>query len=226
MYQKTYAVKLTGVNDILLHKDNIQWGERVKIWSKEPANKAVSVAGDDRSPAWTWLGCCYDEIGKDYMVIDADCIMSMLRDGGKKCPAPNGKGSMKAQTQSGIIMLEIAWPLLTNGKEINLKSLMNGLHNELDFSKHEESAKAEGFELFVKRAKIGANKHVRVRPRIRNWSASGRLIVVDPQITTTMLQNILTFGGRFCGLGDWRPGSPKSPGQFGTFTAEVEEIKD
>lgn len=219
--QKDYAITLTGINDLLLHKDNITWCERVKKWSKDPANKKDSVAGDDRTPAWTWLGYCYDANG--LMVIDADNIMSMLRDGGKKCPAPTGKGSMKSQTQSGIICAEIGWPIEINGSTINYKAILDQLANEHDFELHEKVAKENGFELFVKRAKIGKNKHIRVRPRFSRWSASGTLMVTDKQITQDMLQMILNFAGVYCGLGDWRPGN-MAPGQFGTFEARVELI--
>lgn len=220
--QKNYRVEITGMNDLLLHKDNIIWSERIKKWAKDPSNKKISVAGDDRTPAWSWLGCCYDANG--IMTMDADCIMSMLREGGKKCAAPTGKGSMKSQTQSGIICAEIGWPLMINGKTINYKKMLDVLANELDFEVHEQFARDNGFELFVKRAKIGKNKHVRVRPRLSKWSCSGTLMVTDRQITAEMLKNILLFGGAYCGLGDWRPGSP-SPGQFGTFIADVTEIK-
>lgn len=219
--QKNYRVTLNGMNDLLLHKDNIVWSERVKKWIKEPANKKTSVSGDDRSPAWTWLGCCYEANG--ILTVDSDLIMSMLRDGGKKCPAPTGKGSMKSQTQSGIICAEIGWPLIVNGHTINYRKILDTLANELDFEIHEKVARENDIELFVKRAKIGKNKHVRVRPRLSNWSCSGTLMVTDSQITQDMLRNILTFGGAYCGLGDWRPGSP-SPGQFGTFEATIEAI--
>lgn len=222
MYQKNYAVTITGATDLLLHKDNIDFGAKVKSWSKDPANKSISTAGDDRTPAWTWLGCLY--IANDRLVIDSDNIMSMLRDGGKKCPAPSGKGTMMRQTQSGILCNEIGWPLMVNGKEILSTELM-GLMKEPEFEVHERAAEAHGFRLFVKRAKIGTSKHVRVRPRFSNWSASGTLTVLDKTLTTETLQNVLTFAGAFSGVGDWRPSSPKSPGQFGTFTATVKEIK-
>jgi hypothetical protein len=75
----------------------------------------------------------------------------------------------------------------------------------------------------VKRARVGTSKHVRVRPRFSNWSASGTLTVVDPSITQEMLQHILTFAGCFCGVGDWRPSSP-TPGQFGRFTATITKL--
>ena len=220
MKARNYKIEMTGVTPLLLHKDNIQWGERVKAWSKNPANKPKSVAGDDRTPAWTWLGYCYDANGQ--IVIDADNIMAMLRDAGKKCPAPTGKGTLKAQTQSGIIVNEIGWPVISTAGVVDYKALM-ALKEEEDFSKHEEAATAAGFELFVKRAKIGASKHVRVRPRFNAWEASGSVIVVDDTITTRVLQNLFTVAGTFVGVGDWRPGSPAS-GRFGQFTAMVTEL--
>jgi hypothetical protein len=129
---------------------------------------------------------------------------------------------MKAQTQSGIICDKIGWPLLVDGSEIKTAAIM-ALKNDNDFEKHIELSKLLGFELFVKRARIGTSKHIRVRPRFKNWSASGTLTVVDQQITKEMLQTILTFAGSYCGIGDWRPSSP-TPGQFGRFIAEVKEI--
>lgn len=220
MYQKNYKVTLTGQTDIIMHRDNITFGEQVRAWTKDPANKKVSVAGDDRTPPFTWLGYLYTANGK--VVIDADNIMSMLRDGGKKCPAPTGRGSMKSQTQSGIICNEIGWDLTVGGREIDADKLMK-LIDEPEFPLHEQAAKDAGFTLFVKRARVGTSKHVRVRPRFEGWSASGTLTVVDPTITKEMLQTILTFAGAFCGIGDWRPSSP-TPGQFGRFTAQIESI--
>jgi hypothetical protein len=51
------------------------------------------------------------------------------------------------------------------------------------------------------------------------------LTVLDDMISTDVLANILTFAGAYAGLGDWRSSSPKSPGNFGKFTVEAEEIK-
>lgn len=207
--QKNYMVMLSGMRDLLMHKDNIQHGERVKKWSKDPANKDVSVAGDDRSPAWTWIGYLYAEYGK--VVIDSDNLMTMLREGGAQVSTGKGKKTFKAQTQSGIIVNEIDYE--------PIKALLN----ENDFEKHLEITEELGITLFVKRAKIGMSKHIRVRPRFSNWQASGTITVTDPMLTKDVLQDILTFAGARCGLCDWRPSS-KSPGQFGTFVATLEEI--
>jgi len=221
MKARTYKVTLTGESPLLMHRDNIQHGEAVKRWCKDPMNKKASVAGDDRTPAWTWIGYCYND-GK-VLTIDADNLMSMLRDGGKRCPAPTGKGSMKAATQAGIIVNEIGWPVNVNGKTLVWKEFVHMLESE-DFAEHEKFAAELGFALFVKRAKVGTSKHVRVRPRFDTWSCSGTLTVLDEQITRAMLETILTHAGFYCGLGDWRPGAPTAPGQFGRFSAVVDPL--
>jgi hypothetical protein len=64
-----------------------------------------------------------------------------------------------------------------------------------------------------------------VRPRFDTWACGGTLTVLDEQITTEMLTTILKHAGFYCGLCDWRPGSPTAPGQFGRFDVEVEQVK-
>jgi hypothetical protein len=220
---KRYKVTLVGESPLLMHKDNIQFGEKSTAWSRDPRNKGASVAGDDRTPAWSWIGYCYHD-GVN-LCLDADNLMTMLRDGGKRCPAAKGKGSMKSQTQSGLLINEIGWPLMVGGAVVPFAPIA-ALEKESEFAKHEDMAKSMGFELFAKRAKIGTRKHVRVRPRFDKWSASGTITVLDASITSAVLDQILTHAGFFCGICDWRPSSPMAPGQFGRFTHTMEEIKD
>jgi hypothetical protein len=221
MDYKKYEVTLTGATPLLMHRDNILSGERVKAWSKDPANKKLSAAGDDRTPAWTWIGYCYFD--SNVVVMDADNLMAMLRDAGKKCPAARGKGSLKAATQSGIIVDQIGWPIEVKGGATIPMASITALQDENDFAKHESLAKSLGFELFVKRAKIGQAKHVRVRPKFDTWSCSGTITVLDESLTTAILQTLFDQAGRYVGIGDWRPGSPAS-GRFGMFTATIKEI--
>ena len=136
---------------------------------------------------------------------------------------PGGRSgkTFKAQTQSGIIY-EPFMSLYVGGKEIPIKPFTD-LCGVSDYEKHQKAARKHGFMLWLKRAKIGQAKHVRVRPRFDEWSAVTTLTVIDEQITTGVLRSILTQAGRYKGLGDWRPSSP-TPGQFGTFTVEVEEV--
>lgn len=205
---------------MLLHHDNLDFGERVKAWQKDPANRNKSVAGDDRSPAWTWIGCLYHDADK--LVIPADNLMTVIREGAKRV-STGKRGTFKSQSQSGILINEESWPLFVNGKTVAWNEVTT-LGAEESFDKHQKFAIAHGFELFVKRAKIGQAKHVRVRPRFQNWSCTGSVTILDDAITKPLLQTILDQAGRFAGLGDWRPSSPKSPGPFGTFTATVEEM--
>lgn len=216
-----YKITLTGERDLLLHSDNIDFSERVKKWQKDPANRAKSVAGDDRSPAWSWIGYLYHD--KKQLVIPSDNLMTVLREGAKRVSTGKRGGTFKSQSQSSILINEESWPLLVNGESVDWMEVVN-LGDEEDFEKHQKVVAGFGFELFVKRAKIGNAKHVRVRPRFQNWSCSGTVTILDDTITKDTLEMILSQAGRFAGLGDWRPSSPKSPGPFGTFTATVEEL--
>ena len=120
----------------------------------------------------------------------------------------------------GLVVNEAAWPVMVGDRTIQYAPIKTLIENP-DFDAHVAAATACGFELFVKRAKIGAAKHVRVRPRFDEWAISGSITVFDEMITNDVLTNILTFAGTYAGLGDWRPSSPKSPGPFGKFTVAV-----
>jgi len=215
---KTYSVEMTGVTPVIFHNDNLSWSEQIKKWCDDPNNKKFSVAGDDRTPAWRWIG--YSYFDKGVMCVPADNLMTLLREGGAKCPTGKKGATYKRQTQSGLVVNEVAWPLI-GPKGTVLQSDVETLVGNNDFPDHEKFADDHGFFLFVKRAKIGTAKHVRVRPRFDSWSASGTITVLDETITKDVLTNILTQAGIYCGLGDWRPSSPKSPGAFGKFSVKV-----
>lgn len=216
----SYQVEITGTSPLLLHNDNITFADGLKKWREVPANKALSVPGDDRSPAFSWLACLYED-GLN-IVMPADNLMRCLMEGGASVPTGKGPKTFKAQTQSGMLVREAAWPLTIDGRALPFAPF-DALKTELEFSVHEQAAKDHGFVLFVKRAKIGSAKHVRVRPKFYRWSCGGVIDVQDQQLTLSVLQTILTFSGRYKGLGDWRP-SGRTPGPFGMFSATVTKI--
>lgn len=219
---RTYEVTLIGKTPLLMHHDNIEWSDYMDEWKASPDNKKGSKAGDDRSPAWRWLGCVYHD-GAHVCIPQAN-IMRALMEGGAMVPVPGGKmgKTFKSQTQSGMMSVEQFWKLYVNGEEISWPAVEK-LKDEQDFAKQKEAARALGFDLMVKRAKIGASKHVRVRPVFAGpgWRAIGKLAVWDEQITEKNLGLILEYAGQYKGLGDWRPGG-KTPGPYGTFEAEIE----
>jgi hypothetical protein len=220
---KRYKIELHGETPLIMHKDNLAYGEKIKAWQKDPENKVASVAGDDRSPAWTWIGYTYHD-GK-HIGIDADNIMTMLREGGAKV-LRTGKETYKKATQSGVMLDQQQFSLLVGGKQIKFEAI-KPLIMEIDFSKHIETAERLGFELLVKRAKVGQAKHVRVRPMFREWTAVGSITVLDEELsglTKGVIETVLRQAGALVGLCDWRPSSPKASGTFGRFTSTVTEI--
>lgn len=220
---RQYAVTLTGKTPLLLHADNIEWQDRLKLYDATPEAKKVKVAGDDRSPAWRWLGSLYHD-GKS-ITVPSDNLMRCMLEGGALVPVPGGRSgkTFKAQTQSGAAVKEPHWSILVNGKSVDVRPFLK-LTKEMDFDKHQELAQKNGFVLSIKRAKIGQSKHVRVRPRFDEWVLKGTLMVWDDQLTLNVLRDIWSSAGEFKGLCDWRPSS-KTPGVYGTFTAQIEELK-
>jgi len=216
---KTYHVSLTGATPLLLHNDNIEWSDQMEQWRKIPDNKKSSKAGDDRTPAFTWIGSMYFDGG--LACIPADNLMTMLREGGAKCPTGKRQETFKRHTQSSLIVNESSWPIYGTKGTVSQDDVQQ-LMDIPDFEAHKDTAEDLGFMLFVKRAKIGQSKHVRVRPRFDTWQASGSITVLnDDIISKEALKLILDTAGMYAGMCDWRPSSPRSPGAFGKFTAEI-----
>lgn len=220
---ETYRVTITGTQPLLMHADDIEWADEMERWKLDKDNKKMSKAGDDRTPAHRWIGSLYrNEAGE--VILPTENLMRALMEGGAMVLVPGGRSgkTFKAQTQSGIMPRSLGWPLLVDGKPIASKPI-EGLLSERDFAVHKSTVEELGFSLFVKRARIGSSKHVRVRPRFDRWQARGELSVSDEQITATVMKDIFEMAGTYKGIGDWRPSS-KTPGTFGMFTASVERV--
>jgi hypothetical protein len=217
---RSYTVTLTGKMPMLHHADNIEWSDSMDAWKNDPSNKKGSKAGDDRSPAFRWLGSLYHN--GQVVAIPNDNLMRCFMEGGAMVPVPGGRSgkTFKAQTQSGMLVDGTHWPLLIDGQPVPVAPIL-ALKTEKDFAAHQRAAEKSGFTLHVKRAKIGQSKHVRVRPMFERWSTSGVVHVWDEQITPDVLAQVVTQAGLYKGLGDWRPGG-KTPGPFGMFTATVQ----
>lgn len=219
---RRYEITITGQTPLLMHWDNIDWADKLDDWKNDPSNKKTSKAGDDRSPAWRWIGSMYHD--GVHVAVPNDNLMRCLMEGGAMVPVPGGKSgkTFKAQTQSGMMVSEPFWPVLIDGCAVQM-SAINPLLQIDDFAKHKDAAASLGFRLHVKRAKIGQSKHIRVRPCFDRWAVRGSVSVWDEQITERVLADVLRYAGQYKGLGDWRPGG-KTPGSFGMFEASVTEV--
>ena len=226
---KEYRVTLTGLTPLLLHNDNLAFAEKVNAWRRDPGNKEMSRPGDDRSPGWSWLGYTYHD-GR-YIGVSADNLMTMLRDGGAKVKTGKGPETYKKQTQAGINIHDQQWPILMSGRPIEIKPIWDALMGVSDperFFEHLDTVEKAGFELSVRRAKVGRNKHVRVRPMFTaGWQLIGNLMIADEEtsgLSTDILSRILNQAGSLIGLGDWRPLSPQASGSYGRFEAAIDVI--
>lgn len=212
---KRYSFVLTGQTPLLMHADDILFADRLQEWRKDPKNKSVSKAGDDRSPAWTWIGGLYHD--SENVALPADNLAVALRQAGSKITL-KGMKTFKEEAVSGLMIEEEFLPLIVGGKAIAVAPIL-GLTEENDFTVHLKAVEDAGFTLFMKRAAIGASKHVRVRARFNAWSVKGTVAVDSEALKPDILTQLFTIAGRV-GVGSWRPGG-KTPGRFGMFTAAI-----
>lgn len=216
-----YQITLKGLTPLLMHNDNLSFTEKVMAWRKAPENKEFSVPGDDRTPPWTWIGYLYHD-GQN-IGVNSDNLMTMLREGGAKLLTGKRQETYKKHTQSGLMIDQQQWDLYTNGSLVPIENIKPLIGNT-NFHEHIKTTENFGFELLVKRAKIGRAKNIRVRPMYWNWELRGSLTVIDKEIsgiTRDVLTTILNQAGAICGLCDWRPSSPNS-GTFGKFEPVIQ----
>lgn len=216
-----YNFTLTGTSPLLMHADNIEAADIVEKWRKNPKNKGVSRRGDDRSPAWTWQSYCYFDT-KGILSIPGDCVQSALNEAGGKMTAIQGKGSLKRSVAAGILIPTEFLSFRFDGRSVSITQIDEV--RELEFDRQKAAMRKIGFDLHAKRAKIGKQKHVRVRPRFENWTVTGSIEVLLPEFKLETIQELFDIAGSRIGIGDWRPNSPTSPGSFGKFSAVVEKL--
>lgn len=205
---------LTGVMPLLMHPDDVEASDMLSEWRKDPANKNMSTPGDDRSPPWTWQTNLYSD-GINVTIPSAN-LMVALRQAGTQLILKKQK-TYKEISQSGLLIPTEYLEFCCDGKQIAMADVTT--LRDLPFAKQAEAVQSLGFKLFVKRAKIGQSKHVRVRPRFDRWSLSGSIQILVPEISYDILGKLFDLAGRV-GLCDWRPGC-KTPGPYGMFEAKL-----
>lgn len=223
MGTRKYAVELTGKTPLLLHPDDIEWADRMEDWKNDPANSGESRAGDDRTPAWRWIGNMIHD--GEHAAVSSAMLMKCFMEGGAMVPVPGGKNgkTFKSQSQSGMTVLEPAWKITTPRGLVPIAAV-HALMTEKSFAAHKDAAAKMGFDLFVKRAKVNTSKHIRVRPRFTEWKLSGTLAVWDDALVERSIVDILIYSGEYKGIGDWRPSAKSSPGPHGRFSVKVQEV--
>ena len=217
-----YQFSLIGVNPLLMHRDDVEAADVLDAWRKDPANKVSSKAGDDRSPAWTWSTYLYSD--GTHVAMPQDNIMAALRHAGSAVSG-GGRTTLKAKSQTALVIPDEFCTFTTGGKQISMGDI--AALRGMDFTSQSSKCRELGFRLFLKRAKIGQAKHVRVRPRFDEWRVDGVIEVArygdTDEISFEQLKLLFELAGRTAGLCDWRPSSKQSPGPYGQFRTELKK---
>lgn len=213
------AFEIVGQTPLLMHRDDVDAADELSSWRRAPENKGVTVAGDDRSPGWTWQTYLHHD--GEFVAVPMEWLMAALKTAGAQMTLKKQK-TFKEATQSGIFV-PTEFIELRVGKDNERVAIEDVVAlRDKPFSAQAQDVQDLGFRLFVKRAKVGMSKHVRVRPRFDRWTARGEIEVVAPEITFEIVSRLFDLAGRG-GFGDWRPAS-KSPGAFGMFTAKIKKV--
>jgi hypothetical protein len=228
---RSLTLTLSSTTELLMDRDNISFAEEVVRWTKDPDNAEAQRAGDDRAPAWGWLGKLH--YGLDGFVgIPENMLGPCIRGAGAMIPHPTLRGgkTLKEASQSGIQFAQTSYPLfvptLDGWTPIAYEPLYAQLKEEEDFSQHEAVVKTLGFTLDVRRAKPQYNRtHIRVRPMLRSWRCVCGLAISDDVLSDDLVVKLFTLAGTHKGIGNWRPSVGKA-GSYGMFGVEVGVPKD
>lgn len=213
-----YEFKIEGVTALLMHANNIE--ARDELEARRKRLKA-SKAGDDRTPPDTWKSYLYVSDDGD-ICIPTENILACLLHAGAKVKF-KGKETLKQHTQR-ISFDSMDYALHAGGRVLTTTDIaaIDG-----EFKEHSGAARELGFRLLVKPVTVGTSSHVRVRPMFPQWAIAGAFEIEQDDegiLTGEALADLWATAGRLSGIGDWRPASPKRPGQYGRFRAEVKKV--
>lgn len=74
----------------------------------------------------------------------------------------------------------------------------------------------------TRRAVVQGNGVSRSRARINSWRTVVRMEYDEEILTPEIILQFFERAGQFVGVGDQRPGAPKTPGQFGTYEVTLD----
>jgi len=137
----------------------------------------------------------------DRVVLPADNVNRMIRDGGAKTPGITGK-----KAGAYVFVSENA-PLIYRAPNGEGDSLADRLWTSNDPS----------FRLIRPvRLNRGASTVIRARPIFQRWAAEIQVHFDQAEVEESKVLELFTTAGREVGICEWRPGSP-SGGNYGRF---------
>jgi len=210
---------LKSITPLLMHADDVVMADELKS-RREKMKTSEKVAGDDRSPAWSWHTYCYHD--GEHLVWPSDNIRSCLAKAASFVKYGR-QSNCKSLSQSGLLITEENLSFSTRNGPVSWEMIEDWRERDVPFAEQSKLfTKADpDCSLFVKRAKIASSKNVRVRPKFEHWTIKGQIIITSSEISFDKLKEFFAIAGDRVGLGDWRPSAPKGPGPYGRFSAAL-----
>lgn len=230
---RPYTVTLISTSELIMDRDNITFAEEVTRWQKDPTNADVQRPGDDRAPAWGWLGKLHYGESTGEVGLPQGMLGACLRAAATMIPHPTarGKKSLKEVSQAGIVFTQTLFPLLVQRpnavrwQTIPYAEVFTKLAQEDDFLTQIDVARLYGIRLDVRRSRPQFNRsHVRVRPMFGPWRCIVQMQLMDEVLTEDLVLQVFRMAGANKGLGNWRPSATRA-GSYGTFQV-VEGVAD
>jgi len=208
---------LTGITPLLMHADDVDATGALSAWRKNPANKSVNAPGDDHSPPWTWQTYLHRD-GDGNVAMPTPYVMAALRQAGARMILSR-HATFKEIARTGLLIDGEMLSFTNSGKAVNMAEFVE--NRDESFAEQAARVRAAGFSIFTKRTLLGTRNFMRVRPKFDEWSVTGTVSMLAPELTIESLTTLFDLAGQF-GLCDWRPGC-KTPGRYGMFESSVKK---
>ena len=208
---------LTGTSPLLMHADDVGAIAALSAWRKNPANESANAPGDDRSPPWTWQTYLHRDDGGN-VAMPTVYVMAALRQAGARMILSR-HATFKEIARTGLLIDGQMLSFTSRGKAVNMAEFDE--NRDESFEEQAARVRAAGFSILTRRAAVGTWKFVRVRPKFEDWSVTGTIRMLAPELTLESLTTLFDLAGQF-GLCDWRPGC-RTPGRYGMFESSVRE---
>lgn len=194
--EKSIVVLIKGLNPgLILHNgaladENNEWTARINGLVKKVKTASSEEVTRQLREARVIGGLYLDSEGKP--VLPQHMLAAALARGATKVDQKKGKHFMSGISVRGNARLIHSGP--------------DDVH---------EMAKDERFQLNIG-VKIGTSTVMGTRPFFREWAAELPITYETDLVDEDTVVRIVAAAGRYIGIGDWRPSSPK-PGKYGRF---------
>lgn len=190
---KQYEIEITGTTPILMHGSQ-SIGTETTVGKKKGGD---ALTGDPEE----WRKTIYfnDEVG---VYLPPELFEASWMLAGKEFKS--GRTNVVKYVKSGVMIKENFLPFYSRGKPI--RTLEDVTPKDIDI-RSVKNPSTKG-------------RNMRYRARFFEWSTKMNVIVTaDDYITQQMLKDIISYSGKFVGVGDWRP-------KFGQYIIKsIKEVK-